>query len=138
MKASDAFPPMAVLNPPETPPIVQNSDTQLPSRSPVEKEVIRLLGELVQGVPHSGISNHLNDMNNHTIPEGEISQLDLQKIPVTLVRRLKRSPLIMNMARSLAYYRLYKRQKALAPEEAKDVDHKIHDLSDTLRTILCL
>eukprot|EP01024_Parvocaulis_polyphysoides_P065930 TRINITY_DN7712_c0_g1_i1.p1 TRINITY_DN7712_c0_g1~~TRINITY_DN7712_c0_g1_i1.p1 ORF type:complete len:299 (-),score=30.93 TRINITY_DN7712_c0_g1_i1:118-912(-) len=138
MKAADAFPPMAILNPPETPSKSHDAN-ELPARSPVEKELIRLLGELVQGVPQSGVQNLNNGNYNTLIPEvGEVSSADIKKIPVTLIRRLRRSPLIMNMARSLAYYRLYKRQKALSPEEAKDVDHKIHDLSDSLRTILCL
>lgn len=73
--------------------------------------------------------------------EGSLaSSRDMQssEIPVTVLAQVKRSPVILNLLRTLAYYKCRAESEVLSPDAADKLQNIVQDLSDALRTILCL
>ncbi|KAL3152262.1 hypothetical protein ABBQ32_001339 [Trebouxia sp. C0010 RCD-2024] len=73
--------------------------------------------------------------------EGSLaSSRDLQssEIPTSVLAQVKRSPVILNLLRTLAYYKCRAESDVMLPEAADKMQNTIQDISDALRTILCL
>ena len=73
--------------------------------------------------------------------EGSLaSSRDMQssEIPATVLSQVKRSPVILNLLRPLAYYKCRAASEVLTPDAADRMQNTVQDLSDALRTILCL
>ena len=73
--------------------------------------------------------------------EGSLaSSRDMQssEIPATVLSQVKRSPVILNLLRTLAYYKCKVDSEVLSPDAADKLQSTVQDLSDALRTILCL
>ena len=60
------------------------------------------------------------------------------EIPATVLAQVKRSPVILNLLRTLAYYKCRADSEVLLPDAADQLQSTVQDLSDALRTILCL
>ena len=59
-------------------------------------------------------------------------------IPASVLAQVKRSPVILNLLRTLAYYKCRAESDVLLPDAADKMQNTIQDISDALRTILCL
>ena len=59
-------------------------------------------------------------------------------IPASVLAQVKRSPAILNLLRTLAYYKCRAETDVLLPDAADKLQNTIQDISDALRTILCL
>ena len=73
--------------------------------------------------------------------EGSLaSSRDLRssEIPASVLAQVKRSPVILNLLRTLAYYKCRAEADVLLPDAADRMQNTIQDISDALRTILCL
>ncbi len=73
--------------------------------------------------------------------EGSLaSSRDMQssEIPATVLSQVRRSPVILNLLRTLAYYKCRADSEVLSPDAADRLQNTIQDLSDALRNILCL
>ena len=73
--------------------------------------------------------------------EGSLaSSHDLQssEIPTSIFAQVKRSPVLLNLLRTLAYYKCRAESDVLLPDAADRLQNTIQDISDALRTILCL
>lgn len=60
------------------------------------------------------------------------------QIPTTILMQVKQSPVLLNLLRTLAYYRFRADTQVLSPIAADQLQATVQDLSDALRTILCL
>lgn len=60
------------------------------------------------------------------------------EIPATILTQVKQSPVLLNLLRTLAYYRYKAETEVLSPIAADCLQGTVQDLSDSLRTILCL
>ncbi|DBA81690.1 hypothetical protein WJX77_002971 [Trebouxia sp. C0004] len=60
------------------------------------------------------------------------------EIPAAVLAQVKRSPVILNLLRTLAYYKCRADSEVLLPDAADQLQSTVQDLSDALRTILCL
>lgn len=60
------------------------------------------------------------------------------EISASVLAQVKRSPVILNLLRTLAYYKCRAESDVLLPGAADKVQNTIQDISDALRTILCL
>lgn len=52
--------------------------------------------------------------------------------------QVKSSPGLLNLLRILAYHKRMAQEEVMSPDALRVVQGQIHDLSDTLKTILCL
>lgn len=53
-------------------------------------------------------------------------------------QQVRSSPGLLNLVKILAYHKRMAQEEVLTPDALKHVQGQIHDLSDTLKTILCL
>lgn len=60
------------------------------------------------------------------------------EIPTTVLLQVKQSPVLLNLLRTLAYYKFRAETQVLLPIAAEQLQGTVQDLSDALRTILCL
>uniref|UniRef100_A0A061RF46 non-specific serine/threonine protein kinase n=2 Tax=Tetraselmis sp. GSL018 TaxID=582737 RepID=A0A061RF46_9CHLO len=59
-------------------------------------------------------------------------------LPPGLIERVEGSPVLLNLARTLAYHKQCLKEMLLSAHDTDDVKAIIQSLSDTLRTVLCL
>lgn len=66
---------------------------------------------------------------------GTLSQ---EGIPPAMLAQVQESPVLLNLARTLAYQKRRLAEEVLPPAVEERVQASVQDASDTLRTILCL
>jgi len=60
------------------------------------------------------------------------------QLPPALAKRISTTPVLLNLARTLAYHKQCLQDTILPPAEEEELKAVVNNLNDTLRTILCL
>lgn len=98
-----------------------------------------LASEGVGGVGLTGRAASSTGSDGGTARERAREREDSSSLALeAVVERVAQSPVLLNLARMLAYHQRTLSEEALAPRDLDDLQALVRGLSTTLRTILCL
>ena len=68
----------------------------------------------------------------------QVQMFCMLQVAQAVVQQVASRPVLLNLVRSLAYHKRSLAQEPLTLAQAEKQQHLVNDISDTLRTILCL